>query len=67
MFYKENIIPDEVKIKITWIRGMVLELGKKKKEVEMWDLEKEVDRTSQISGEQQEERGQIGLPGLWSE
>lgn len=51
MFYKENIIPDEVKIKITWIRGMVLELGKKKK-VEMWDLEKEVDRTSQISGEQ---------------
>lgn len=67
MFYKENIIPDEIKIKITWIRGMVLELGKKKKEVEMWDLEKEVDRTSQISGEQQEERGQIGLPGLWSE
>lgn len=57
MFYKENIIPDEIKIKITWIRGMVLELGKKKKEVEMWDLEKEVDRTSQISGEQQEERG----------
>lgn len=35
-----------------------------KKEVKMWDLKKEVDMTWQVSGEQGEERGQIGLPGL---
>lgn len=35
-----------------------------KKEIEMWVLKKEVDMTWQVSGEQEEERGQTGLPGL---
>ena len=47
---------------MVWIRAIVA-TGEKK--AEMGDFEKEVDRTWQLSGEQEETRGQRG-PGLWS-